>query len=522
MKFYKLEKTLLLASITAILSACGGGSSSNDSTVSSQPSPPPSESKPTNSAKFNKASLISHSTDFTWERGEAIKVSLTDQDNQPVAIKSCASDDTVKLTVANDCSNLMIHRLGRASITVTGMNDLTTKINLRGIPPQTPLATHSTGFNLNVKMVTADNKVLSWGGDPFVLKYPTMVTNSDGTVLDNIYQAINGGGESDYSYYLDVNGDVWKQGYIDHNDLFSTNYTLTRYPVKNVFANAKFIKIVGGDTTAVIMGITDDKKAMIWNSASIGSNPIVITDESGNPITNIQDIALNSTEGYVVDGEGIIHVISVGEGGYKKGSAISTIKITDYKKNVLKNVVKVVTSGNSLRTQHSLALTKDGKVYNWGNKYLTGDSVALSYSVDGAVPVLINKSEALNAKDIAINLGSSYILTNNNNIYSWGYNDNGELGQGDNAQGYNEPKAVVNTDGTGMLSNIATLTTYDAGAIAIKQDGSIVGWGSNQYGALTQPNLRTSSGYNYRKPVALFSSNGQPLKIDLTKYTQIN
>ena len=62
-------------------------------------------------------------------------------------------------------------------------------------------------------------------------------------------------------------------------------------------------------------------------------------------------------------------------------------------------------------------------------------------------------------------------------IWSWGFNGNGQLGQGNTSQ-LNSPTQI------GSDSDWTMLAAGSAYAMGIKTDGSLHGWGFNLYGSL--------------------------------------
>ena len=150
---------------------------------------------------------------------------------------------------------------------------------------------------------------------------------------------------------------------------------------------------------------------------------------------------------------------------------------------------------------------------------LIGDDAAISYGYKYAIPVMINGTENLNAKDIAVGTASAFVLNSNGNVYSWGNNEGGALGRGNPVRDGSVPGLVLGIDGITPLSNVIAISGFSDGAIAISKDGTLKGWGSNEYGTLIRP---YASSYAYYNAVSLPLNNYQILQLDLSKYTQLN
>lgn len=125
--------------------------------------------------------------------------------------------------------------------------------------------------------------------------------------------------------------------------------------------------------------------------------------------------------------------------------------------------------------RHSLALSKKGEIYAWGeNTYGaigdgTRDSTAKPHKVtEGA-------AKGVTFKAIAAGGGFSLALDAKGNMYGWGYNDSGTLATGEN-RGHETPVAAEMPPGV-------TFKAISAGryhALALTQDGQLYSWGANE------------------------------------------
>ena len=69
-------------------------------------------------------------------------------------------------------------------------------------------------------------------------------------------------------------------------------------------------------------------------------------------------------------------------------------------------------------------------------------------------------------------------------MYAWGYNGNGELGDGMNANSSTPVKVRGGDSGSTYLSNIVTVSGSYASSYALRSDGSVWSWGNNGNGQL--------------------------------------
>ncbi|RYD51327.1 MAG: T9SS type A sorting domain-containing protein [Sphingobacteriales bacterium] len=140
---------------------------------------------------------------------------------------------------------------------------------------------------------------------------------------------------------------------------------------------------------------------------------------------------------------------------------------------------------------HSAALKSDGTLWTWGyNNYgQLGDGT----TVQKDTPVQIGTDQ--NWVSIAAGLGQTYALRSNGTLWAWGNNNKGQLGDGTNI-GKTTP---VQIDTTTTWVSIAG--GQDCG-MGLRSNGKLWGWGDNQFGQLGD-----STTINKNVPVFLRASN---------------
>ncbi|MEZ4813866.1 MAG: hypothetical protein R3A80_01500 [Bdellovibrionota bacterium] len=141
---------------------------------------------------------------------------------------------------------------------------------------------------------------------------------------------------------------------------------------------------------------------------------------------------------------------------------------------------------------HSCALTSTGEIYCWG--YNGNGMLGNNSTADSAIPrnvfrnnnsYLVNNSESFTY----VNAGSyqTCAVTNYQNVYCWGYNGNGALGTGDEVN-LRIPETIANPSGVKFVK-VATNGGFGGNAgyhhsCAISNTGKLYCWGINAHGQL--------------------------------------
>lgn len=122
---------------------------------------------------------------------------------------------------------------------------------------------------------------------------------------------------------------------------------------------------------------------------------------------------------------------------------------------------------------HSVAVTENGNVYTWGKN----DNYQLGYDTKKQSrnkPV----SLSLNLMVLSVSCGSDFtmVVTREGKVYSWGIGSSGQLGHG-NKRGYVTPKLIEN------LENIKRVECGYCHALFLQINGSLFTCGSNERGS---------------------------------------
>jgi alpha-tubulin suppressor-like RCC1 family protein len=123
-----------------------------------------------------------------------------------------------------------------------------------------------------------------------------------------------------------------------------------------------------------------------------------------------------------------------------------------------------------MRREHSIAVKSDGTVWTWGSNYYgqlgNGTSGSGSNPTPQRVLVVPHVFEAKGGGSFCL------ALADDGTLWSWGYNYNGQLGDGTTTQ-RNLPVQVSG------LTGITAIAAGYAGSLARKSDGTAWTWGWN-------------------------------------------
>jgi CRP-like cAMP-binding protein len=152
---------------------------------------------------------------------------------------------------------------------------------------------------------------------------------------------------------------------------------------------------------------------------------------------------------------------------------------------------------------HSLALSSDGLVFAWGDN--SNGQLGDATNQNRNQPIQVQtQNTSMNGKQIIyISAGGfhSLALSSDGLVFAWGYNSNGELGDGTN-QNRNEP-IQVQTQNTSMNGKqIIYISTGRFHSLALSSDGLVFAWGDNSNGELGD-----ATNQNRNEPIQIQTQN---------------
>ncbi|XP_049584355.1 RCC1 and BTB domain-containing protein 1 isoform X1 [Syngnathus scovelli] len=166
--------------------------------------------------------------------------------------------------------------------------------------------------------------------------------------------------------------------------------------------------------------------------------------------------------------------------------------------NLLNKKVTEVACGS----HHSMALTEFGEVYAWG--YNNCGQVGSGSTATQPHPRRVS-SCLQNRTVVGIVCGqtSSMAVVDNGEVFSWGYNGNGQLGVGNNGNQLT-PCRVTGLQGLCVQQVVCGY----AHSLALTDEGILYAWGANTYGQ-----LGTGNRSNHLSPVQIMSEKGRIVEV---------
>lgn len=302
------------------------------------------------------------------------------------------------------------------------------------------------GHNL---ALTSDGKVYAWGGNDSgqigdgttTNRTLPVAVNMNGVLQGNTVIAIAAGDR--HSLAISSDGKVYAWGSNSSGELGDGTTTQRTIPVavnsSGVLFGRTIVAISAGDMSS--LALTSEGKVYSWG--------INLSGQLGDGTTTQRTLP-----------------VAVNMSGVLLGKTVTSIA-----------------SG----TWHSLALTSEGKVYAWGSNSTRFDGGQLGdgTTTQRTLPVAVYMEGVLQGKrvtSITAGISQSYALTSEGKVYAWGENDSGQLGNGTTTS--STLPVVVNTSAAIGGQTVRAISAGIFHCLALTSGGQVFSWGDNSGGCL--------------------------------------
>lgn len=183
-------------------------------------------------------------------------------------------------------------------------------------------------------------------------------------------------------------------------------------------------------------------------------------------LENIIQVSAGRTHSMALRSDGLIFAWG-NNGSGRIGDGTDIERHTPVQVQGISDVVQISAGG-----VHSLALKNDGSVWSWGSNGLLRLGAGLGEPAS-FIPVQVLGLD--NIVQIYAATNYSLALRSDGAVFAWGSNLDGRLGVGDDAPTSRNAVQVNN------LNNIIQISAGDDHALALRDDGSVFGWGNNEF-----------------------------------------
>ncbi|WP_217134938.1 RCC1 domain-containing protein [Leucobacter chinensis] len=289
------------------------------------------------------------------------------------------------------------------------------------------------------------------------------------------------GANGSASFAADASGATyaWGSGFRgQHGD--GQGAALSKTPVLvSVPGSARLVEITGGDTH--VLGLDTDGRVFGWGGNTRSQLGLGDTQDrlEPTPIALLDGVTANQVEA------GFYHSLALGSNGRVYGwgdNGNGQLGNPAAGKNASLPVeaqlpADVRVTALAAGSYFSLALSESGDLYAWGynDKGQLGDGSTVTRST----PVKVENPDGAHFVSVAAGNGQSYAVTTSGEVYAWGTNDSGQLGTGDTT-GSVLPKRVNFATGVSIVS----IAAGHSHTLALDSDGTAYAWGLNTRGQL--------------------------------------
>ena len=278
---------------------------------------------------------------------------------------------------------------------------------------------------------------------PVVVSLPTGVTPTSVSAAQGSAYAIGSDGNV-YAWGTNVYGNLG-DGSTSDSDTPVVVSLPSGVTAKAVSGGYESAYVIGSDGKLYAWG--DNVYGELGNGSTVGSSdtPVVVSLPAG---VTPEFIAGGGGAGYAIGSDGNLYAW-----GYNVDDQLGDGNTTNSSTPVVVALPSGVTATSvTAGGGFAHAIGSDGNLYGWGLDD-TGGQVGDGDDGGGnrATPIVVSLAAGVTPKAIADNLHTGYALGSNGELYAWGYGENGELGDGSDAD-FSPPVVVSLPSGSTLES----------------------------------------------------------------------
>ncbi|EWM52402.1 RCC1 domain-containing protein [Ruminococcus flavefaciens] len=226
---------------------------------------------------------------------------------------------------------------------------------------------------------------------------------------------------------------------------------------------------VGHNHTAIIK---NDNTLYMWGDnymGQLGNGKSGMHEYSDSPLKIMKDvryISLGFLHSAAVTCDGSLYTWGCNRNGQLGNGKSGESEIESEPLKIMDNVQYV-----SLGGEQSAAITEDGSLYMWGQN----DFGQVGNGKSGESEIQTEPVKIMdNVQYVSLGLNHSAAITKDGNLYMWGSNDSGQLGNGE--EGYKAFSAVP----IKIMDNVEAVKLGNGHSGALTKDGKLYMWGNNR------------------------------------------
>ncbi len=341
-----------------------------------------------------------------------------------------------------------------------------------------------SGGQFHSLAIKSDNTVLAWGqaangqiGNNSVTPSPTPIAvQQDSSVVVKPIVAVSAGGFHSLALRDDGTMISWGDNFYGQLGIGQSGTANSKFVAVNVIpltSTDRFSAIATGTTHS--LALRTDGVVVSWGDGAkkqLGSN--LASSTVLNEVTstsNIVAIAAGIAHSLALKADGTVLAWGDDEFGQLGDNATNTSSFTPVAVQGATNIVAIAAGG-----YHSLALKSDGTLLAWGSNF-TGE-LGDGTDVDKFTPVAVGGSNSNNIVAIAAGLNHSVALKKDGTVLTWGSDEFGQLGDGTPLEDKLTPVIISGA------TNIVGIAAGGLHTLALKSDGTMLSWGKDDAGQL--------------------------------------